>query len=73
MLYAVRLPALLTAENQQGYIFVGVRCEHCDFAYSVAVQSTADNSAAIPGAIEWTHAHMGPCGAHPAVIYEKHS
>jgi hypothetical protein len=73
MLYAVRLPSVLTPETQQGYIFVGVRCPNCETAYSVALPNTPNNAQAIPLAIEWAKISMGDCRSHPAVLYEDSS
>ena len=70
MLYAVRLPALLTPEVQAGCIFIGVSCPRCNVAYSVSLPNSSNNAEAIPAAIEWAEANIGQCGAHPAVIYE---
>ena len=70
MLYAVRLPAVLTPDSQKGYIFVGVRCPRCEVAYSVALPNSANNGEAIPSAIRWAESKLGDCGAHPAVILE---
>ena len=70
LLYAVRLPALLTPEIQAGCIFVGVRCPRCEVAYSVSLPNTSNNAEAIATAIEWAEANIGKCGAHPAVICE---
>jgi hypothetical protein len=70
LLFAVRLPAALPPETQSEYVFVGVRCAHCQVAYSVALPNSSNNADAIPNAIEWTKANMGACGAHPTVLYE---
>lgn len=70
-LYAVRLPAALTPEVQSGYVFVGVRCKHCEIAYAVALPNTVNNGEAILAAIEWVLANIGPCGAHPTVLCDE--
>jgi hypothetical protein len=69
VLYAVRLPAILTPESQDSYVFVGVRCKRCGVAYSVALPNSREPSGAISGAKRWAEQNMGECGAHPAVLY----
>lgn len=69
ILYAVRLPAILTPESQESYVFVGVRCPHCGVAYSVAMPNAQEHYESIPDAVQWAEENMGECGAHPAVLY----
>lgn len=71
LLYLVRRPAVLTPENQQDYLLVGVRCPRCPVVYSVAIPSSAENADAIPKALRWAEARMGACGAHLPVLYEE--
>lgn len=68
VLYAVRLPAILTPESQESYVFVGVRCKECGIAYSVALPNAREYGA-IAGARRWAEQNMGECGAHPAVLF----
>ena len=69
VLYAVRLPAILTPESQESYVFVGVRCALCGVAYSVAMPNAQEQYEFIPEAVQWAEKNMGECGAHPAVLY----
>jgi len=70
MIYAVRLPAILTPESLDSYVVIGVRCPRCGVAYSLAVPRNRSRRADISSATEWAQANLGECGSHPAVLYE---
>lgn len=70
MVYAVKLPAILTAESLDSYVVVGARCPHCAVAYSVALPKDRSQEDGIEAATLWAESHMGSCGQHPAVLYE---
>ncbi len=73
MIYAVRLPAILTPESLDSYVVVGVRCPRCGVAYSLAIPKSRSHSEEITSATRWARTNLGECGSHPAVLYEVES
>ncbi|WP_148210083.1 hypothetical protein [Candidatus Korobacter versatilis] len=73
MIYAVRLPAILTPESLDSYVVIGVRCPRCDVAYSLALPRSRNRREDIALATQWAESNLGECGSHPAVLYEVES
>lgn len=73
MLYAVRLPAILTPDSLDSYVVIGVRCPRCEIAYSLALPRTRSRRVDIASATRWAEDNLGECGFHPAVLYEVES
>jgi len=68
MVYAVRLPAILTPDSLDSYVVIGVRCPHCEVAYSLALPRSRTRDEGV--ATRWAQENLGECGSHPAVLYE---
>ena len=73
MIYAVRLPAILTPDSLDSYVVVGIRCPRCEVSYSLALPRSRARQEDIVQATRWAEENIGECGSHPAVLYEPDS